>query len=188
MHEPPGLPQDEASGSQADASGDRPSRVAKTKLSRIRFFSRGLVNAAHSHQFDHIKEELLTDPSYVDLLDRCFTGASALAANAIVVTNGLQKNIEARAIDPETGQPGADVVQRGAPSLAQKYARLMVAIAGTAIHALLSKYRTKYHVSTKFVGNSTMLEDLFTFLTQGSRLAAVSARPIAVEALAVVGL
>ncbi|KAF8209705.1 hypothetical protein K438DRAFT_2012011 [Mycena galopus ATCC 62051] len=138
MHEPPGLPQDEASGSQADASGDRPSRVAKTKLSRM--------------SFDHIKEELLTDPSYVDLLDRCFTGASALAANAIVVTNGLQKNIEARAIDPETGQPGADVVQKGAPSLAQKYARLMVAIAGTAIHALLSKYRTKYHVSTKFVG------------------------------------
>ncbi|KAF8189232.1 hypothetical protein K438DRAFT_1763972 [Mycena galopus ATCC 62051] len=120
------------------------SRVAKTKaqhnvdrLTRSRFFSRGLVNAAHSHQFDHIKEELLTDPRYVDLLAPV-------------------------AIDPKTGQPG--------------------------VHAPLSKYRTRYHISTKFDGNSTMLEDLFTFLIQGSCLAAVSARPIAIEALAVVGL
>ncbi|KAF8202806.1 hypothetical protein K438DRAFT_1758112 [Mycena galopus ATCC 62051] len=173
MHEPPGLPQDEASGSQADASGDRPSRVAKTKLSRM--------------SFDHIKEELLTDPSYVDLLDRCFTGASALAANAIVVTNGLQKNIEARRCRSE----GLCIDGGGDYDNILDFVFQGRTIAGSeicSIHALLSKYRTKYHVSTKFVGNSTMLEDLFTFLTQGSRLAAVSARPIAVEALAVVGL
>ncbi|KAF8185607.1 hypothetical protein K438DRAFT_1836694 [Mycena galopus ATCC 62051] len=225
-----------------------------------------LVNAAHSHQFEDIKEKLLTDPGYVDLLSPVLHGrVSAFrlrpkaAADAIVVTNyGLQKNIEARvqfllegmryihvlvpgAIDPKTGQPGADVVQkdsaytsegikttllnaffRGTPSLAQKYASLfetgvdgrkqvprsMVAIAGTAVHASISEYRTGYHISTKFDGNhlleiydthlllidtllksnSTMLEDLFTFLTQGSHLAAVYARPIAVEALALLGL
>ncbi|KAF8178822.1 hypothetical protein K438DRAFT_2021790 [Mycena galopus ATCC 62051] len=152
MHEPPGLPQDEASGSQADASGDRRMfshrPVSTLVMPHGDFYS---VSCSQNEAQQNV-EELLTDPSYVDLLDRCFTGASALAANTIVVTNGLQKNIEARAIDLETGQPGADVVQKGAPSLAQKYARLMVAIAGTAIHALLSKYRTKYHVSTKFVG------------------------------------
>ncbi|KAJ6520726.1 hypothetical protein B0H19DRAFT_1086627 [Mycena capillaripes] len=84
----------------------------------------------------------------------------------------------------------------------------MVALAGTAVHASLNEYRTGHHIPSKFEGNhlqeiydthlllidmllkagSTVLEDLYELLTRGSRLAEISSRPMAMEAIALLGL
>ncbi|KAJ6497171.1 hypothetical protein C8R47DRAFT_335343 [Mycena vitilis] len=221
-----------------------------------------LVNAAHTHNFDDIKKRLCPRCLLAPMLHgrvSNFRLKAKTAADAIVVSDyDLKINIEARvmfllegmryihvlvpgAIDPKTGRPGADVIQKdtafmaggikttlmnaffkGSPSLAQKYSNLfetgvngrkkmprcMVAAGATAVHTSLNEYRTGYHIKTTFDGNhlheiyethlllidtlvaanSTLLEDLYTSLTQGSRLAAVAGRPIAKEALALLGL
>ncbi|KAJ7690495.1 hypothetical protein B0H17DRAFT_1134305 [Mycena rosella] len=84
----------------------------------------------------------------------------------------------------------------------------MVALGGTAIHAALNDHRSGQHVASKFEGNtlqevydthifllgkmveanSTVLADLYDSLVDGSRLGAVAGKPMAMEALAILGL
>ncbi|KAJ6614113.1 hypothetical protein B0H10DRAFT_2221585 [Mycena sp. CBHHK59/15] len=84
----------------------------------------------------------------------------------------------------------------------------MVALAGTAVHAALSEHCSGRHVPSKFEGNSlqevydthlllldrlcqansTVLEDLYAVLSGGSHLGDIASKPMAIAALAVLGL
>ncbi|KAJ7856527.1 hypothetical protein B0H14DRAFT_3642581 [Mycena olivaceomarginata] len=84
----------------------------------------------------------------------------------------------------------------------------MVALGGTAVHSWLNEYRTGRHVQSKFEGNSvqeiydtqilllntlrtkqsTVLADLYDALAAETRLGSVAAKPMAMEALALLNL
>ncbi|KAJ7709097.1 hypothetical protein B0H14DRAFT_3172540 [Mycena olivaceomarginata] len=90
----------------------------------------------------------------------------------------------------------------------------MAALGGTAVHSSLNEHRTGHHVQSKFEGNavqeiydthillldtlrakgSTVLADLYDimhftmFISAGSRLGSVAAKPMAMEALALLNL
>ncbi|KAJ7810912.1 hypothetical protein B0H14DRAFT_3151027 [Mycena olivaceomarginata] len=90
----------------------------------------------------------------------------------------------------------------------------MAALGGTAVHSSLNEHRTGHHVQSKFEGNavqeiydthillldtlrakgSTVLADLYDimhftmFISAGSRLGSVAAKPMAMEALALINL
>ncbi|KAJ7312315.1 hypothetical protein DFH08DRAFT_1044818 [Mycena albidolilacea] len=84
----------------------------------------------------------------------------------------------------------------------------MAALGGTAVHSSLNEHRTGHHVQSKFEGNavqeiydthillldtlrakgSTVLADLYDIMVAGSRLGSVAAKPMAMEALALLNL
>ncbi|KAJ7933332.1 hypothetical protein B0H13DRAFT_2307015 [Mycena leptocephala] len=84
----------------------------------------------------------------------------------------------------------------------------MVALGGTAVHSSLNEYRTGRHVQSKFEGNSvqeiynthilllstsqtkqsTVFADLYDALAAETRLGSVAAKPMAMEALALLNL
>ncbi|KAJ6468790.1 hypothetical protein C8R45DRAFT_1167428 [Mycena sanguinolenta] len=84
----------------------------------------------------------------------------------------------------------------------------MVALGGTAVHSSLNEHRSGHHVQSKFEGNavqeiydthilvldklrakgSTVLADLYDVMVAESRLGSVAAKPMAMEALALLNL
>ncbi|KAJ7648409.1 hypothetical protein B0H17DRAFT_1215675 [Mycena rosella] len=84
----------------------------------------------------------------------------------------------------------------------------MAALGGTAVHASLTEHRSGHHVPSKFEGNtlqeiydtqlllleklsdagSPVLELLYTSVTEGNGLGNVAKKPMAMEALAILGL
>ncbi|KAJ7480827.1 hypothetical protein FB451DRAFT_1556330 [Mycena latifolia] len=84
----------------------------------------------------------------------------------------------------------------------------MVALVGTAVHAAISEHRSGHHVASKFEGNGLhevyethivmlkticasgipILANLYSLMAEGSGLGNVENRPMAMEALALLGL
>ncbi|KAJ7310757.1 hypothetical protein DFH08DRAFT_822857 [Mycena albidolilacea] len=104
--------------------------------------------------------------------------------------------------------PSQWIRTRGNEARSKELPVSMAAVGGTAVHASLNEHRTGHHVQSKFEGNavqeiydthillldpqcakgSTVLADLYDIMVTGSRLGSVAAKPMAMEALALLNL
>ncbi|KAF8172628.1 hypothetical protein K438DRAFT_1981476 [Mycena galopus ATCC 62051] len=119
-------------------------------------------------------------------------------------------------IDPRTGNHGDDMVDTQRPymsagirsTLLHAFFKGSPSAASTAVHSSLNEYRTGHHVQSKFEGNSvqeiydthillldtlrakesTVLADLYDILAAETRMGSVAAKPMAMEALALLNL